>query len=418
MKRFIYQALIIFVFFIYIYDISFRAFPIGGRSLLSIFGLVLSLKYIVSPHYKLKKEYRIILLLFFVCVFWDILTSIINSQTQFNIIHLSLFQIIYIFGAYFVFICHNNKLESPNSYIETIAITVFLESMICVLIKFNDPLYNFFDSILVPHSELTEDIAIEDYYRFVGIGNATYFSVLPSCIIGSVCSVALTSNTIRTKKLFFYLSMFTVISIVSFLVARTSAVVALISLLLLAYNMGLSMRRIIKFIFFFFVLVVFIYYFITKYVDESIISWAFGVFMGDSLDSGSVGVVLSWWKNMDFDFTTFLVGDALYTTPDGHYYKKVDIGYFREIFYGGIVWVFLNLLLHYKILKFAYLNNADRVRKYMYMAMFVCYMLILAKGDKSMVPLFMIFLMFESKGFFEKNINKDLSINKTNNNEC
>ena len=152
-------------------------------------------------------------------------------------------------------------------------------------------------------------------------------------------------------------------------------------------------------------------------MDERIIKWAFGVFMGDSIESGSTGVVLRWWRDTEFNIKTFFIGDALYTTPDGHYYKKVDIDYFREIFYGGIIWVFLNLLLHFKILKFAYMFNKDKARKYMFIALFACYIFILIKGDKSMIPLFMIFMMFESNGLFDKTIVNDIKINQINNDE-
>ena len=247
MKKLVYLVIIVFVFLIYIYDISFRAFPIGGRSLLSVFGLVLSIKYFLSRSFKIRKEYGIIILLFVVCIIWDIITSTINNQSQFKIIHTSIFQIIYIFGAFFLYKCHNNIFKFSNSYIETIAVTVFVESILCIVMKFNYSIFDFFDSILVPHSELTDNLDIEGYYRFVGIGNATYFSVLPSCIIGSVCSIALVSSNLKTKKLTLFLIMFSVISIVSFFVARTSAVAAIISVFLLFYNMGLDIRKLFSF---------------------------------------------------------------------------------------------------------------------------------------------------------------------------
>lgn len=33
---------------------------------------------------------------------------------------------------------------------------------------------------------------------------------------------------------------------------------------------------------------------------------------------------------------TYLLGDGRFSNPDGTYYGKIDVGYLRQILYGGI----------------------------------------------------------------------------------
>ena len=110
---------------------------------------------------------------------------------------------------------------------------------------------------------------------------------------------------------------------------------------------------------------------------------------------------MEWWKNAHFEIKTFLIGDGLYTNPNGvGYYMGTDIGFFRRIYYGGIIGLLLYLYYHYKIAYFTYKSIGTRDIKYMMLFLVLSYMVILAKGDANMLSLFVLYLVFFERGIF------------------
>ena len=134
------------------------------------------------------------------------------------------------------------------------------------------------------------------------------------------------------------------------------------------------------------------------------LKWGFAFFVDGSSSESSghtASIVQDWLVNTHFDISTFIFGDGRYTDSSGTgYYKGVDIGYYRRIFYGGVVGLFLMLYYHLKVLVFSNRCFKTSDIKWMMYALFACYLLILVKGDALMLSHFILFLVFFQKGIF------------------
>ena len=135
------------------------------------------------------------------------------------------------------------------------------------------------------------------------------------------------------------------------------------------------------------------------------LSWGFDFILnrGTSSQDNSANIVLDWWRDVHFNFKTLLVGDGLYMNPNGvGYYMNTDIGYFRQIYYGGIVGLILILYYQYKIVTNCYrcLKTCDM--RFLTYALFASLLAILAKGDADMFSEYILFLVFIENGIFYK----------------
>lgn len=111
-------------------------------------------------------------------------------------------------------------------------------------------------------------------------------------------------------------------------------------------------------------------------LDESVFAFAFQLFYNyndkGSFSTSSSDRLSEMWE-LDIPLFTLLIGDGRATNPDGSYYGHIDIGYHRQILYGGIVYLFLTIFIFFEILtnyRISLLgrNNKNKniLRKYRY----------------------------------------------------
>jgi hypothetical protein len=241
--------------------------------------------------------------------------------------------------------------------------------------------------------------------RFHGIGVAMFFGVLPSAAIGLMTSMYLFAKSEGALKKAFWLFTWVFVFAISFLTARYTIFIGCVSLV---YYVFVSRKKnLLNNIIISFFLVLFgylAYIIILNNADLSLLSWAFGAFTGDSVGGNTVEYLLSWWLNTEFEFKTFLIGDARYIAENGvfGYYKNIDVGIYRQIFYGGIIGLLLNLYTHAKILKMASKYEPQQEYKSMLFFLMLCYIVILTKGDANMMSFFILYLVVSTKGVFQK----------------
>jgi hypothetical protein len=82
-------------------------------------------------------------------------------------------------------------------------------------------------------------------------------------------------------------------------------------------------------------------------------NWAFAIveqlFSGEGITDYSV---THMFEDMYYlpEFKTFLVGDGMYTMPNGSYYGKTDVGFMRAILFFGISGCLVNYSMVYMVL--------------------------------------------------------------------
>lgn len=74
--------------------------------------------------------------------------------------------------------------------------------------------------------------------------------------------------------------------------------------------------------------------------DEQVLNFAFEMFVSDELETNSTNGLKTMWDR-DMSKSTFFVGDGIMYNKDGSYYKHTDVGYLRNIFFGGILFLAL-----------------------------------------------------------------------------
>ena len=301
------------------------------------------------------------------------------------------------FGSYFLYYLFKPFVKDLDTLLRYMVYAVFLQCVLCCLIKSSLTVFSFFDAVQVYEFSSLEEKDI--VYRLFGIGNAMAFGALPMFSIGILSSAYLViqSRNLTTKVLFiiFYL----IILVVSYLVVRTSVIIGVMSILYLLFSIRAFSPRNLLFLFLFIIFLFIIvsvfgvYAIIVNYLNEDIFKWAFDI--DRELDHGTASVVIDWWANTGFEPSTFWVGDAQYTSKIG-YYKGVDIGYFRIVFYGGVFGLILLLYYHFIVLW----SIIKRHQKYssLFFLFFFSYLIILAKGDTIMLSYFIMIHVFCSKG--------------------
>lgn len=402
MKKWINKIIFYSLLFVYVYSIVFDFFPLSTKIILEVFGLLLCIKYLASNRWKLKSEYKLILSYILLLAIWDIVISLLNGQREFHIIK-SMFAVVFsIFGSELLYKYYKRTSFCNVDFYYILVIVIFIESSLAILMKAFPELYNFIDSIIVFDlgDESRDDIFT--VARLSGIGNAIYFGVLPSCCLGVMSSVYVISQTKSSLVRFYIMIMWIVISIASFMTARTSILLVGMSVLYFLYcQKEAGLKRSIS-IFFLFITLIFVAYLVTmNNVDQELQKWAFSFLIDRDSDDGSVETVMHWWLNTSVSPGTLFWGDAQYIDPKGGFYRHVDVGVFREIFYGGLLFLLMNLYIHWRILRMCLKYNSDKFYKLFLASIMIGYIGILSKGDASMLTFFILFLVFQTRGIFE-----------------
>ena len=87
---------------------------------------------------------------------------------------------------------------------------------------------------------------------------------------------------------------------------------------------------------------------------DTISEFGFEVFrmiMEGNSSSHSTDSMISMYDTMPDNLITWMIGDSQWSLPNGAYYKEVDIGYLRNIFYFGIIGSFFFYFYNFIILK-------------------------------------------------------------------
>lgn len=378
------KVLIVTLLIFYIYAVNFNYIPLSGKMILGVMG-ILFISGISFP----KPIWNYIFYPIFLVLWGGIITILTGFfQFQYNVL---LGFINAVLASCFIYkACKLDKC-SLSEIFHFIVIAIFVESIISLLIKLSPSFYNLISIFVDFHLE--EVTSLEDYYRFVGLGSASFFGVMPSCALGLFsCVYLLLDETDKMRKLFYYIAIF-VISIVSILTARFCFVLVLLAFLYYIKCKG------VRHIFITSTLLIFGFYAFFTYllpmvVSDAMADWFYDAFENDSgsmMESGSGQSWMGMLERSKMELFTFLFGDGAYTAADGiHYYKRIDIGYIRQLLYYGIVGLVVNLIYQYRLGKFS--TNIIKEKKFSYFiyGMYLSYLIMLVKGDISIADYFIL----------------------------
>lgn len=400
------MLLLCFLLLIYIYSITFVFIPVSAKILLEIVCLFVCMRYITNPRFCLKKEYYDIVVSLLLLGFWDLIVSTLNGGSEYHLAKRGFIAIGSLFASQCIYeLSIRAKVIDRKRFLRLIVIVIFSESVLSLLMKVFPFILTALQSILVfDFGGFGPENMIFEMGRFHGIGTAMYYGVLPSAMLGLMATMYLlvNSNTFKTK--ISYIFIWCIIFAVSFLTARFTIFIGALSIVYYLYASGrrsLAQNIVLLALMglFFFCA----YKILLDNATKRLLEWAFGEFSGDK--GGTASVLYDLWLNTRFTLKTLLIGDAKYNIADGVYYMNTDIGIFRQIYYGGLIGLFLDLKVHYKIFRVGVANEKDSSYKAMFFSLLLGYIVLLMKGDASLMSLFLLFSVFNTKGIYcRKNI--------------
>ena len=137
-------------------------------------------------------------------------------------------------------------------------------------------------------------------------------------------------------------------------------------------------------------------------LDDSVFRYAFQLFYNykeyGEVESSSTNRMLEMWTE-HFSFFTFLVGDGKFLNADGSYYRHVDIGYLRQLFYGGFVFVGYSLYVVWKFIM-GYFKPINFKKRHFEIILFIYLLIVHTKGLDFMYaiePMLIVFIFYIHK---------------------
>lgn len=280
-------------------------------------------------------------------------------------------------------------------FFASIALAVQLIFSLCV--NFLPSLFNVVIKI-VNIDGLSSD-ALQDFSeaRLVGIG-ASFFA---SGIINSFFLILLAYNinfNCERRNYFLLLTLYLIISITGILFSRTTIIgILLSSLFFLNYRNLFKVSLVLVPS----VILLFVY---GRGLAESNSQIAFGLdFLfnfEDSQASSSFDGLKEMYEILPDSLKTWILGDAKYkiVSDNGEfleYYKNIDVGYFRVIFYNGLIGLLFFLLMTFYLLKKSFYFS-----RFLIFLLLICFLSLNLKGVANIY--FFCFLFFVMDSNFEK----------------
>lgn len=347
----------------YIYNISFSFLPLTCRKILTLFGIfVFILKWQHTQYYKqgIKKTSQL-LFLFFSLTAFSLIAGIFNGDMDTFFISTIISFISNFFAAYFVLYSLHFLYGTPyptEKFLLLIVLTILSNNLLAFSASLIPAVYNFLSSIQNVNSE-TLDLVTDSsgsLMRLFGLGENTFFNGGAYSCLGLLLSTYLLFQSKQIKSKYIYLLIFILILVTGTLIARTTLVGFLLSILFIIYLSGKKIRILFKHILIFLSAIPLLFgafILFLEYLNPKMLEWGLELitnyFAGGTADSASTNEMFDMWRVVPEHISTYIIGDGQFTLPDGSYYMHVDIGVLRILYFIGIPGLILLFTIVYKL---------------------------------------------------------------------
>lgn len=389
-RKVIGYPFIIFSLMVYIYFLKINFFPFYLILPYLFFGVIFFVFEVMKKG--LAKKYFFYFFLVLISLIWASFSYIYNVDSDlFYVKEDLILSLIFFFSAFTIKKIY--EFFGVNFNFKNI---IFFSSLALAFQLIFSLVANFVPAIfnvviqLVNIDGLSSD-ALQNFSeaRLVGIGASFFASGILNSFFLILLAYSINFNCDKGKY-FLLLALYLIISITGILFSRTTIIgILLSSLFFLNYK---SLFRVSLIIVPSLILVL-IY---GKSLLEENSQIAFGLdFLfnfEDSQASSSFGGLKEMYEILPDDLKTWFLGDAKYkvVSQDGEflaYYKDTDIGYFRVIFYNGLIGLFLFFLMNFYLLKKSFYFNRSLL-----ILLLICFFALNSKGMANIY--FFCFLFF------------------------
>lgn len=333
------------------------------------------------------KHFSLITLIYVLSIF---LVQLVTNAFDFQFLIAFTRSVLNILGTLSIFSFYqysNEKIDMSYREISIISVILYISGSIVFLCV--PSLKAFWTSIIVQFNAI-EFMSVIEYvtrFGFAGFSGFGFTYWVSSCTI--VFCYMYINKELEESKSYIYIIM---LLIGSFFYGRSGFVVtSLFFILLTLYSLFNKKRKLLKFFVFillFFIVIGFVLYFSVPFF-KPFIDWLlepfFSYLEGGKFESASTNGLKKFYENFHPSDKTFLLGDGYWMDLNGKgYYGHTDVGFMRNIYYGGIFYTLIQYTLVISVILYVGLwikNNHKKGVFFIPLLMFLDFLLFELKGD-------------------------------------
>lgn len=222
--------------------------------------------------------------------------------------------------------------------------------------------YERIDEIALISMERTEGT------RLIGIGANFFAAAVINGTLLILLAAYIVSYNHSTKQMVVLIVSYALITVLGMMMARTTLFGALLGFIIILMNIISSTRKLFKItgslliilILLFIILDTFGMYSSDKM--DTLTSFGFEMFEnkqqnGGKFETSSMHSLYIMWNTIPTEIKTWIIGDGLWE-DHGFYYKNVDLGYLRNLWYFGLLGSFFIYRFYYKTIKTIFIEKA------------------------------------------------------------
>lgn len=394
--------------FFFIYSVQFVESPggVGTRAWFGLIGFFYLIFHLVTNmhHKKINPHIRVVGLLLFFLVFLSFISISFNSTSDFAFVAYAPSMLAVAFSAFFV--AQVVRYASPGNYIfyaKNVFINVVGVQLCIALMMFLLPDIGFVLNDIQISDDFVKDVLVETgEFRLSGFG-ARFFGagIVNSYALILIVSLVRSVN-LSFMRIVYFASMFVFVVVFGMMMSRTTLVGAGLALgfLMLPLSVGQPKCQLFKMQRKFFLLlllvvpmmlIAFAMVFVPEFISDIEPALKFGMelfvnyFEGGRLESDSTTQLLNMYDiGQDLPL---IIGDGHYVDPQdsSQYYKSIDVGYIRLIYYFGIPGLLVYALFQFQAILMS-AEGLESSERYMFIA--VCFSLVLFLNLKGFADIF------------------------------
>lgn len=420
------NLIIVVVLFLIICKPEFVFIPFGVNRFFGVLGLFVFFADAQAKHKIIdssRASFRKIIKPLIPVVVISFVSIVLNGTSDIYFPKYSLSIILGFFAAYFwAYLLYKFysevSIKTVCNYYTIVVVLFVVVAFICFLQpSVYDTLvsYERIDEIALISMERTEGT------RLIGIGAIFFAAAVINGTLLILLAAYIVSYNHSTKQMVMLIISYALITVLGMMMARTTLFGALLGFVIILMNIMSSKRKFLRVISSLAIILLLLFIILDTFgmysndKIDTLTSFGFEMFNnkqqnGGKFETNSMHSLYRMWNTIPTDIKTWIIGDGLWE-DHGFYYKNVDLGYLRNLWYFGLLGSFFIYRFYYKTIKTIFIEKAifNSNRRLVAYALIMFIVIINAKGPGD---LFFSIIPFYFVHFLN---NKNIDINRKRN---
>ena len=353
------KALVAYIaIFTYLYPVALKILPVDTGVILHLFGFIY---FVLYRSFRLDHTFLYVFAFTILLVLCDVFTTTLNNSYDFSVLKKNIASILYVFSAIMVVdlikaTCRRSS-YSVYTILDWIIYAAIGQAIISFLLFFSPDLMDIYKSLATLNEASESILEITAEYRLIAVSKTQYANMAVMygfALLFSICAIRFHKSNTYKKKVIYYISII-LICFAGILSARTFFLILLLSYCYLIYlhykrsglksviYMNVALAGIVS-------LIILCTIPLSDSEYANTFNWAFEWYNNLS-ETGELRTASSDTLSTMYIFPnsikTWLFGDGKFSLPNGSFYMHTDVGYLRNLFYGGILGTLLCYLIQY-----------------------------------------------------------------------